>query len=64
MSSPPPIRVHSSACGKNGMMTDAQENITYDTYWPNVHTPVFTTGCKHEMQPPPGFQNVLLLRTT
>ena len=58
-SPPPPIHVDSSSSGGNGVMTDAQGNNTYDTQWPNVHAPVFTTDNGLGMQPSPGFQNAL-----
>ena len=57
--SSPPIYVDSSASGGNVVMIDAQENNTYNTQWPNVHAPVFTTGSGLRMQPPPGFRNAL-----
>ena len=60
LSSPPsPIHVDSSVSGGNGVMINAQENNTYDTQWPNVHGPMFTTGSGLRMQPPPGFRNAL-----
>ena len=60
MSSPiPPIHADSSTSSGNGVIIEAQESNTYDTQWPNVHAPVFTTGNGLKMQPQPGFQNAL-----
>ena len=58
-SPPPPIHGDSSASSGNGVMSDAQKSSTYETQRPNVHAPLFTTGSKLRMQPPPGFQNAL-----